>query len=191
MKAKHRPMRRWPLAAGFFALVSGCVVAPDRRVEVIRPQPVVVETVMVPSWYVIADGEYIGYVGGRYYYLGHGGVWLVCDSVRLEHFHRWERSHRDWRRHAIKNDRFRKDAQGREHPWHDGPHARPGHVTPSVRPGHAQSSVRPVPNAPKVQSGRNSSKNVPPSRMGPRTQSDRGVIIQATPNKRLPEKNAY
>jgi hypothetical protein len=132
------------LAAGGLMLVSGCavdqnghlalvmpqvIVAPPvvyaqpsvyvaapRPVLVEAPQVVVEEPVMVPENYVMVDGEYVGLVGDQYFYLGVGGVWLVCDPVRLERFHGWERDHRDWREHATRNDRFRKDARGHEQP---------------------------------------------------------------------------
>lgn len=131
-------------------LVSGCVVQPNGQVAFqpfviaapavyvapqpvyIAPQPVVVaEPVMVPESYVMVDGEYMGVVGDQYFYLGGGGVWLVCDSVRLERFHGWERDHRDWREHAIRNDRFRRDAHGHEQPIRDDRHVGPGHGAPA------------------------------------------------------------
>jgi hypothetical protein len=94
------------------------VVAPP----VVYEPPVVVEPVMVPDSYVMVDGEYVGLVGDQYFYLGGGGVWLVCDPVRLERFHGWERDHPDWREHAVRNDRFRKDAHGHVQPMgHGGP----------------------------------------------------------------------
>jgi len=75
---------------------------------------------MVPDSYVIVDGEYMGLVGDQYFYLGVGGVWLVADPIRVERFHGWERDHPDWREHdAIRNDRFRRDAHGREQPMRD------------------------------------------------------------------------
>lgn len=119
-------------AAGVLGLVSGCVVEPNGTIGFqpivvapapvyVAPQPVVEEPVMVPDSYVELDGEYIGLVGDQYFYLGAGGVWLVCDPVRLERFHGWERDHPDWREHAIRNDRFRKDAHGHIQPMHNGP----------------------------------------------------------------------
>jgi hypothetical protein len=113
-------------------LVAGCAVYPDGRVGfvpivvsapgpvVVAPAPPQVEVesgpVMVPDDYVWDGYEYVGFVGGRYYYLGPGNVWLFADPFRLERFHGWERDHGDWRAHAIHNDRFRRDAHGREHP---------------------------------------------------------------------------
>lgn len=98
-------------------LGSGCVVEPNGRVAyqatVVAPAPVVAAE--VPDDYVWDGNEYVGVVGDQYYYLGPGNVWLVCDPIRLQRFHGWERGHADWRAHAIRNDRFRRDVHGREH----------------------------------------------------------------------------
>jgi len=123
------------------ALVSGCVVEPSgrvvlrplvvepaRRVVVVPAPPpppapavVVVEPapVMIPDDYVWDGYEYVGLVGDQYYYLGPGNVWLVCDPIRFERFHGWERLHPDWRVHAIRNDRYRYDSHGRFQPRRD------------------------------------------------------------------------
>ena len=74
---------------------------------------------MVPDGYVWDGVEYVGVVGDQYFYLGPGNVWLVCDPFRLERFHGWERDHRDWRNHAIRNDRFRADRNGHVQPRRD------------------------------------------------------------------------
>jgi hypothetical protein len=122
-------------AAGIGVLMSGCVVEPDGRVVFrpvvyVAPQPVYVapapvvleEPVMVPDTYVWDGDEFVGVVGDQYFYLGPGDVWLVCEPFRLERFHGWERGHADWREHAIRNDRFRKDARGHVQPvGHGGP----------------------------------------------------------------------
>lgn len=113
-------------------LVSGCVVDQNGRVvwpvvQIAPPvyvQPPIVEVappepVMIPETYVWDGVEFVGVVGDQYFYLGDGDVWLVADPFRLERFHGWERDHPDWRDHAIRNDRFRKDAHGREQPLHD------------------------------------------------------------------------
>ncbi len=118
------------IAAAGLALASGCAVDQNGRMTFVLPQvvvappvyiaqpqvvvaqpPVVEEQVAIPENYVVVDGENIGVVGNQYYYLDSGGVWVVCDSARLEHFHAWERDHRDWREHAIHNDRSRKGAK--------------------------------------------------------------------------------
>ncbi len=75
---------------------------------------------MVPDSYVWDGVEFVGVVGGAYFYLGPGDVWLACDSVRLERFHGWERYHSDWRERAIRNDRFRRDAHGHVQPVRHG-----------------------------------------------------------------------
>jgi len=144
MKMKIARLCSLSVAAGGLALVSGCAVDQNGRMALVlptvvvappvyvAPQPVVVEPVMVPDSYVLVNGEYVGLVGDQYFYLGAGGVWLVCDSVRLERFHGWERDHRDWREHAIRNDNFRRDARGHEQPRHE----QPRHDDRQVQPGH-------------------------------------------------------
>jgi hypothetical protein len=121
---------------GISVLVSGCVVLPNGQVGLQLPvisigPPVVVAApavvveppvVEVPDSYVWDGYEYVGLVGGAYFYLGPGNVWLACDGDRLERFHGWERGHPDWRGHAIRNDRFRQDAHGHVQPMgHGGP----------------------------------------------------------------------
>ena len=84
------------------ALAAGCTVSfQPARVYVPPPQAVV--TVGMPDSYVWDGVEYVGVVGGQYMYLGPGEVWLVCDPVRLDRFHGWERGHPEWRRTAVRN----------------------------------------------------------------------------------------
>jgi hypothetical protein len=117
-------------ATGGLALLSGCVVQPNGQVGLMVPTvafapavvvapPVVVEPVMVPEAYTWDGVEYVGLVGDQYFYLGAGNVWLVAGPDRLERFHGWERGHPDWRNHATRNDRFRKDAHGHAQPRRD------------------------------------------------------------------------
>ena len=168
--------------------VSGCIVVPDRYVEVSRPPVIVEEPVMVPSSYVIVDGEYYGWVGDRYFYLGAGGVWLVCDSKRVEHFRRWERIHRDWREHAIQNDHFRRDAMGHEHPRQDDRRVQPGHSDPRVQPGHSDPRVQPSHGDPHVLPG-HSDPRVQPGHSDPRVQSGHSDP-HAQPGSGTPTKDA-
>ena len=118
------------LTAGGLVLLSGCVVTPDGRVglgfpvvtvapAVVVGPSVVVAPVMVPESYAWDGVEYVGLVGDQYFYLGPGDVWLVAGPDRLAYFHGWERGHPDWRNHATRNDRFRRDAQGRNQPRRD------------------------------------------------------------------------
>lgn len=91
----------------------------------VTPASPVVE---VPDSYVWDGVENVGVVGGAYFYLGPGDVWLACDPVRLERFRGWERYNPDWRDHAIRNDHFRKDAHGHVQPMGHGEHIQPmGH----------------------------------------------------------------
>ena len=112
------------LAAGGLVLLSGCVVEPNGRmafqpfmvvappVVYAPPPPVEVAPVMIPDSYAWDGYEYVGLVGDQYYYLGPGNVWLFCDPFRLGRFHGWEGEHRDWREHAVRNDRYRTDRNG-------------------------------------------------------------------------------
>jgi len=204
-------------AAAGLAIVSGCVVDPNGRVMLVAPQvvvappvyeapaPVVVEEpVMVPESYVVVNGEYMGVVGDRYFYLGSGGVWLVCDPVRLERFHGWEREHRDWREHAIRNDRFRKDAHGHEAPRHDDrrvepghgdqhtlpahgdQHLQPGHGDQHLQPGHGDQHVQPGHGDQHVQPG-HGDQHVQPVRGDEHAQPGHGTPAKAAP-KAAPKK---
>jgi hypothetical protein len=96
-------------------VVTVRVPAPVVTVQV--PAPAV--TVAVPDTYVWDGYEYVGVVGDQYYYLGPGDVWLTLDAPRLVRFHTWEKAHADWRTHAIRNERYRKDAHGHVAPPRD------------------------------------------------------------------------
>ena len=91
----------------------------DGIITIGLPAPVVViaPVIMVPDVYVWDGFENVGIVDGQYFYLGPGDVWLACDPVRLTRFHGWEGSHVDWQTHAIRNDRYRKDAHGNAQPF--------------------------------------------------------------------------
>jgi hypothetical protein len=127
MKKKYSSVCRLLLAATGLVLVSGCVVEPNGRVAfqplvVVAPPPVVYApepVVMVPDDYVWDGYENVGFIGGQYYYLGAGNVWIVADPYRLDRFHGWERGHPDWRNHAIRNDHYRRDSHGHVQPRHD------------------------------------------------------------------------
>jgi hypothetical protein len=128
MKIKCSSVFLLSITTAGLAFVSGCVVEPNGRVAfepivVEAPPPVVYapapEPVMVPDTYVWDGYENVGFVGGQYYYLGAGNVWIVADPFRLDRFHGWERGHPDWRGHAIRNDRFRKDSRGHVQPRRD------------------------------------------------------------------------
>jgi hypothetical protein len=111
------------------SLMAGPVVtvqvpAPAVQVQVPAPvvtvpAPAVTVEVGVPDTYVWDGDEYVGVVGGAYFYLGPGDVWLPFDAVRVARFHDWERLHADWRDHAIRNEKYRHDAHGHEVPRHD------------------------------------------------------------------------
>lgn len=96
-------------------LLSGCVIRaygpPPAEVTVGAD----VEVGAVPDDYTWDGYEYVGVVGGGYYYLGPNHVWVACDPVRLERFHGWERVHPDWHAHAIHNTMYRRAAHQEAH----------------------------------------------------------------------------
>jgi hypothetical protein len=136
MKSKVLRVCCLSVAVGGAISLAGCVVRPDGRVAfapiiIAAPQPVYVAPqpvyyapgpvvvagpVMVPDDYTWDGVEYVGLVGDQYYYLGPGNMWLLAEPFRLERFHGWERDHRDWREHAVHNDRFRTDHNGHVQP---------------------------------------------------------------------------
>jgi hypothetical protein len=58
--------------------------------------------VVNPDYYVWDGDEYVGYYNGSYFYLS-GNIWLPLSGDRYDRFHRWERSHSDWRSHAYRS----------------------------------------------------------------------------------------
>ena len=109
------------LAALATVLVTGCVVEPDGRVGVaagvvVTPPPA--EVVVYPDDYYWDGYEYVGIVGGDYFYLGPGNVWVRCEPWRVERFEGWERGHPDWRGHAVHNERYRGNGRDRDRDYH-------------------------------------------------------------------------
>jgi hypothetical protein len=88
-------------------------------VVVRSPAPVQpsITVVAVPDAYVWDGDEYVGMVGSQYYYLAPNQVWIPLTSDRAVYFHDWEKHHKDWVKQAIKNEKYRRDAEGHEHPW--------------------------------------------------------------------------
>ena len=84
------------------ALGGGCTLS-FAPAPVYVPPPQAEVTVGMPDSYVWDGVEFVGLMGPDYMYLGPGGVWLVCDPVRLGRFHGWEGGHPDWRRTAVRN----------------------------------------------------------------------------------------
>jgi hypothetical protein len=128
-KIKHMKTKLFLASAltGITTLSAQAGIGIGISIGVPAPPPVVVTApavtvAVVPDSYVWDGTEYVGVVNGQYFYLGAGNVWVACDPARLARFHGWEKDHADWRTHAIRNDHYRKDAQGHDHPWgHDKP----------------------------------------------------------------------
>jgi hypothetical protein len=94
------------------------VSPPPPPVVVVQPAAPIAPsvTVTVPETYVWDGDEYVGMVGDQYYYLGPNQAWLPMPTDRLAFFHGWEKQHKDWMKDAIHNEKYRRDAQGHEHP---------------------------------------------------------------------------
>ena len=128
MKTNCQRMGMLALAAGGIALLAGCAVEPNGQVVVGLPvvtfAPVVAvdaEPVLVPDTYVWDGYENVGMVGGAYFYLGPGNVWLACDGYRMDRFHGWAGGHPGWEGHGIRNDRYRTDHYGHVQQRRNGP----------------------------------------------------------------------
>jgi hypothetical protein len=111
-----------PCLAGvgiFFRPPTVVISPPPPPVVVVAPAPVAV----YPDDYVWDGTEYVGIIGGQYYYLGPGNVWIVCDPVRFHRFQVYMTAHPDWRGQMIHNMKYRDIDRGHEHPqpMHD-PH---------------------------------------------------------------------
>ncbi len=78
-----------------YVIESSGQISYQPPVVALQPELVVVAETPVPQSYAWDGAENIGIVGGQYYYLGLGNVWIVCEPYRLERFHGWERHHPD------------------------------------------------------------------------------------------------
>jgi hypothetical protein len=143
---------------------------------------------MVPETYVWDGVEYVGVVGDQYFYLGPGDVWLVCEPFRMERFHGWERDHRDWREHAIRNDRFRRDARGHEQPRNREQLNRgeqPRHDAPAMKAAPAK-NVAPVKKAAPAKNVTPVKKAAPPAKAAPA--KNMAPVKKAAPAKAAAQK---
>jgi len=91
------------------------ISAPMPPPVVVAPAPVAV----VPDDYYYDGTEYVGIVGGQYYYLGAGNSWVVMDSGRLHRFQGWQHDHADWRTHSVHNVSYRGHVAAHTAPMHD------------------------------------------------------------------------
>jgi hypothetical protein len=83
------------------------------QVVVAAPAPVPATVVVqqpvtyYPEYYTWDGFEYVGVIGGNYFYLGAGNMWISCEPWRAHRFHEWEHYHQDWHRRAIHNEHYR------------------------------------------------------------------------------------
>jgi hypothetical protein len=91
--------------------------APPPAVVVSAPAPAVT---VVPDDYYYDGNEYVGLVGGQYYYLGPGNAWVVMDPVRFHRFNVWMGAHPDWRTHYVThNVKYRDRIPAHAEPMHE------------------------------------------------------------------------
>lgn len=106
------------------------VISPPSVVISPPPPPVVAAppVVVAPDNYYWDGNEYVGIVGGQYYYLGPGNNWMVMDPARRHRFDTWEHAHPDWHSHAIHNEKYRGH--------YDHNHAAPTHDSHDSHDSH-------------------------------------------------------
>lgn len=107
------------IAAVGFSLAVGypCMAAPS--LAAVTPKPVIVTrapAVEVPTGYVWDGSEYVGQVGGKYYYLGPRNTWVELDKTRQHQFEDWQKKNPDWRSREVKNTRYQGHDMGQSHP---------------------------------------------------------------------------
>jgi hypothetical protein len=105
----------------------GIIIVPPAPPSIVisapAPPPAVVVSApavaVVPDDYYYDGIEYVGLVGGQYYYLGPGNAWVVMDAGRLHRFNGWQRDHADWRTHSVHNDKYRGHVPAHAEPMHE------------------------------------------------------------------------
>jgi hypothetical protein len=113
-----------PCAAGPSIIITA--PAPPTVVITAPAPPPVTPVVIVPDTYIYDGDEYVGVVGGQYYYLGPGGAWVVMDPVRLHRFQVYVHAHPDWNSHMVHNVKYRGPVPAHAAPMHDS------HVSPAA-----------------------------------------------------------
>jgi hypothetical protein len=73
-----------------------------------EPSPPPVAVVTYPPPYYFWDGyEYAAWFGDGYYWWGPGGVWIICDPVRVQRVTVWVNAHPEWHRPTAPPPQFR------------------------------------------------------------------------------------
>ncbi|HUA66087.1 MAG TPA: hypothetical protein VME24_09580 [Alphaproteobacteria bacterium] len=70
----------------------------------------------VPTGYVWDGSEYVGQVGGKYYYLGPHDTWVELDKTRQHRFEDWQKKNPDWRTREVRNTHYQGHDMGQSHP---------------------------------------------------------------------------
>jgi hypothetical protein len=99
------------------AMGWSCMAGPS--LAAVTPMPVRVTTapvVVVPVGYVWDGSEYVGQVGGSYYYLGPHNTWVELDQTRQHRFEDWQKKNPDWRTREVKNTHYQGHDMRQSHP---------------------------------------------------------------------------
>ena len=107
MKSRYLPL---VVAGGFgLALVIASqaqqptTMSPMRQHGIPRSTPL---SGAVPETYVWDGFEFVGRVGGQYYYLGPHNTWVLMDQARRQRYQQWQRANPNWQQRQIRNNQF-------------------------------------------------------------------------------------
>jgi hypothetical protein len=105
MKSRYLPL----VVAGGFGLAL--VIAGHAQLTPMNParQPGIPRSsppAAVPQNYVWDGFEFVGRVGGKYYYLGPDNTWVLLDGIRRQRYQQWQRSNPTWQQQQVRNTQF-------------------------------------------------------------------------------------
>ncbi len=132
--------------AAISSMAGGIGVQINIPAPVVSIQTPAVTVQAVPDSYVWDGTEYVGFVGSTDFYLGPGNVWLPLAGAPLARFHDWQGAHRGWRDHAIRNEKYRRDAKGHTVPLRDDHAIRDTHDVRDAHDGHLDDHDHGQPN---------------------------------------------
>lgn len=106
------------------AVVRPCVA--DQNEVVVTPAPhtspvSASPAAAVPAGYVWDGSEYVGQVGGKYYYLGPRNTWVTLDTTRQHRFQDWQKKNPNCQSHETRNTRYQGHDMGQTRPLPNSP----------------------------------------------------------------------
>jgi hypothetical protein len=107
MKSRYLPL---VVAGGFgLALINASqaqqptMMSPMRQPGIPRSSQL---SGAVPQTYVWDGFEFVGRVGGKYYYLAPNNTWVLMDAARRQRYQQWQRANPNWQQRQIRNTQF-------------------------------------------------------------------------------------